>query len=551
MADTASDERAQPVVEIVLQIPDATMHHVAKDETKNMIGTGDLRVYSSVLGRSRKTADDSGAASPASSTSSSSSQSTSAVSSRPPPLATFMTLETADDNGPRKSLITHPLMAHSTVEKLNDRTWLFPVPGNGSLELTLLKASPQDIEALDNLLVDRIVYKNQYDLRNSLALVDNTGRIVGVLDTDCAEIEDKDDAVSLSDNKKTPVIVQDADEDDSGTKRIKLKVSLPTSDDMSHWLTTASQYLGEGMIKGATLVAGGIESTHEYLSTKIPETTKPIKISPFIKKRVRNLTSVSRKTYSLTGKVKQAVVNRAVGMAVGTVRSWSKPPATTGSSSSDDEDADPQKQQQASYSSWQQLACALLVSAGILIQSAEASFELVATPAALAAQDLTGKAFGPDAKEVVTDALMGVGQLTLVYFDGFGISRRALLKTGRKAALQTAKEIHEAKKAQQQQQQQQQEQEQKQKGVEGEEGKKDKGESSLSSGVRQVKELIFRYFGHGDKSGAGSETSSDEEGADSGQKHGLHVAGAAGGEESGSSSSSSTHKKKRVTSPKF
>ncbi|KAG0256708.1 hypothetical protein DFQ27_005540 [Actinomortierella ambigua] len=551
MADkhTAStDDDRQPLVQVVLQIPEATIHQLTNDNTKKLIGTGDLRVYSSVLSQPVHAAGEeesggnggagnsnrSASSSPTPSASTGSAASMSSMSSRPAPLTTFMTLETSDNGSPRKSLITHPLLPRSTVQKISDRAWLFPVPGSGSIELTLSK----------------IVYSNQHDLRNSLALVDDAGQIVGVLDTDSAEIVDEDDAVSLSENKKTPVVVEEAADD--GTNRIKLKVSLPTSEDMSHWLTTASQYLGEGMIKGATFVAGGIESTHGYLNTKIPETSKPLKISPFIRKRIRNLTSVSRKTYSLTGRVKQAVVNRAVGMAVSGIQSWSKSSSSPPSSSSADGGEDGQAG--GSYSSWQQLANALLISAGILIESAETSFGLVATPAAIAAQDLTGKYLGPEAKDVMTEALTGVGQLTLVYFDGFGISRRALLKTGRVAALQSAREIRERKNGQlqyvQQKEDEQEEEEERQK--QAEEKDKKQGESTLASGVRQVKELIFRYFGHADKGGDGggaSSTSSEDEallgkGASTSQKHGLDRSGAAGAEASSVSSSSSS------TSPK-
>jgi len=56
-------------------------------------------------------------------------------------------------------------------------------------------------------LADRIIYTNQYQLRNQLALVDNVGQIVGVLDKDEVEVED-DDSVSLHENQKSPVVVE-------------------------------------------------------------------------------------------------------------------------------------------------------------------------------------------------------------------------------------------------------------------------------------------------------------------------------------------------------
>ncbi|KAG0228994.1 hypothetical protein BGW41_003211 [Actinomortierella wolfii] len=522
-----ADEDAQPLVQIVLQIPDATIHVLPTNNqnTKKLIGSGILKVYSSVparssYGPSHATSSSPAPSSPSPSSSSTASSTVSSLSSSPPPLTTFMSLETSDPSKSSKSLITHPLLPRSTAEKLDARTWLFPVPGNGSIELSLSKATLQDIASFENLLADRIVYSNQYDLRNSLALVDDAGRVFGVLDKDTAEIIDEDDAVSLSENQKSPVIIHEADEDEeeevvargrgrgegdstiagNRIKRIKLKVTLPSSDDMASWLTTASQYLGEGMIKSATIVAGGLESTNEYLNAKIPESTKPLKISPFIKNRVRNLTKVSRKTFSATGRIKQAVVSKALGMGFKTLKYW-----TAGSD-------DPEN-----YSTLQHLAYAILNSAGILIQSYEESINIVAAPAMAVTQDLTGKALGPDAKELVTEALEGFKNFTLVYFDSLGISRRAFLKTGRVAALQTAREIREGKiKLRTPQQKQQQEQEAED-DTKMETDDVEKSEGAISSGIRQAKELIFRYFGHSGN-GDPSSSSSDAEDLDSNNK---------------------------------
>ena len=68
-------------------------------------------------------------------------------------------------------------------------------------------ATDSDIAALEDLLTDRIVYTNQYQLRNQLALVDDVGQVVGVLDTDEVDVED-DDNVSLHENQKLPVVVE-------------------------------------------------------------------------------------------------------------------------------------------------------------------------------------------------------------------------------------------------------------------------------------------------------------------------------------------------------
>ena len=41
-------------------------------------------------------------------------------------------------------------------------------------------------------------------------------------------------------------------------KPLRLRISVPSADDMADYLTSASQYFGENLIKGATVVAGGI-----------------------------------------------------------------------------------------------------------------------------------------------------------------------------------------------------------------------------------------------------------------------------------------------------
>lgn len=98
-----------------------------------------------------------------------------------------------------------------------------------------------------------------------------------------------------------------------------------------------------------------------------------------------------------------------------------------------------------SYSTMQNVAYSILNAAGVLIQAAEESIGIVTGPAIAATQELTGRALGPDAKELVTDALEGLKNFTLVYFDSTGISRRAFLHTSRIAALQTAQEVKEGK----------------------------------------------------------------------------------------------------------
>ncbi|KAF9579009.1 hypothetical protein BGW38_004919 [Lunasporangiospora selenospora] len=90
-------------------------------------------------------------------------------------------------------------------------------------------------------------------------------------------------------------------------------------------------------------------------------------------------------------------------------------------------------------------ACAILNSAGVIIQAAEESFSIVTGPAISATQELAGRALGPDAKEMVAEALDSLKHFTLVYFDGAGISRRAFLQTSRTAALRTAQEVRDGK----------------------------------------------------------------------------------------------------------
>ncbi|KAG0036737.1 hypothetical protein BGZ82_003774 [Podila clonocystis] len=394
-------QQKQALISTILSIPNAAISQVqSATSKKKLIGTGELRVYSSApLGVATNV-----------------------------PATTFMTLETHDTpTKSSKSLITHPLMPNSTAQKTGDDTWQFSVVGNGFLELRLSQASQADVTALENLLADRIVYTNRYHLRNQLALVDDVGQIYGLLDKDEVEMED-DESLNLPQNAKAPVVVREVgSSDETGDKPLKLRVSVPTVDDMADYLTSASQYFGESMIKGATAVAGGITTSSAYLNSKIPETQKPLKISPFIRNRIRNLTQVSRVTFSVTNRFKKAVVTGALNTGYKAIKYWTAKD-------------DPEK-----YSSMQNFAYAVLSSAGVLIQAAENSFGIVSTPAISATQDLAGRALGPDAKEIVSHALEGLKNFTLVYFDNAGISRRAFLQTSRIAALQTAQEVRDGK----------------------------------------------------------------------------------------------------------
>ncbi|KAG0056060.1 hypothetical protein BGZ83_006497 [Gryganskiella cystojenkinii] len=444
-------DQTAALIQIVLAIPKATIYQrTSKTSEKKLIGTGELRVYST--------------APPGASNLHQTLQQT-----------TFMTLETNDTpTKSYKSLITHPLMPRSTAQKTHDRTWQFSVPGNGFLELVLPEASDSDIAALENLLADRIVYTNQYQLRNQLALVDDVGQVVGVLGKDEAELED-DDNVSLHENQKSPVVVEAIEpKDENDGKPLRLKISVPTADDMADYLTSASQYFGESMVKGATVVAGGITSSSTYLNKKIPETQKPLKISPFIKNRVRNLTQVSRATFSVTNRLKSALVSKALSSGYKAIKYWSA------------------KDDPESYSTMQNIAYSLLNSAGVLIQAAEESIGIVTGPAISATQDLAGRALGPDARELVTNALEGLKNFTLVYFDNAGISRRAFLQTSRMAALQTAQEVRDGKIKMKQRTKKPSDH------VQGITLPSVPLASTASAKANQVKELIFSYFGKDD-----------------------------------------------------
>ncbi|GJJ67672.1 hypothetical protein EMPS_00018 [Entomortierella parvispora] len=446
-AGSADPDQTATLIQIVLAIPNATIHQCPSSTAeKKKIGTGELRVYSTALPGTLLSAER-----------------TQAV--------TFMTLETNDTPTKSfKSLITHPLMPRSTAQKTGDRTWQFSVAGNGFLELALPDASDSDIAALENLLTDRIVYTNQYQLRNQLALVDDVGQVVGVLDKDEVDVED-DDTVSLHENQKSPVVVEAIEpKDDKEGEKLKLKISVPTADDMADYLTSASQYFGESLVKGATVVAGGIQSSSAYLNTKIPETQKPLKISPFIKNRVRNLTQVSRATFSVTNRLKSAIVTKAMNSGYRALKYWTA------------------KDDPESYSTLQNIAYSILNSAGVLIQAAEESIGIVSAPAIAATQELTGRALGPDAKELITNALEGLKNFTLVYFDSTGVSRRAFLQTSRVAALQTAQEVRDGKIKMKQRSKNPSDH------IQGISLPSVPLAATASAKASQVKELIFSYF---------------------------------------------------------
>ncbi|KAF9356700.1 hypothetical protein BGX34_009786 [Mortierella sp. NVP85] len=447
-------------IQVVLSIPHATIYHHATDATaspKTLIGTGELRVYSTV----QPDADKGKPAQDA------------------PPQTSFMALEDYDSSSDtRKNLIAHPLMPNSTAEKTAARVWKFSVPGSGSLELQLLRASDEEVSALENLLTDRIVYTNQHQFRNKLALVDDVGQVIGILDEEDVEVDDQDN-VSLCEDKKSPVIIRAIEpQDDNEDKPLKLKVSVPSADDMADYLTTASQHFGARMVRGATRLAGGITSSSAYINSKIPETQNPLKVSPFIKNRVRNLTQVSRVTFSVTGRIKSTVIQKAFDTGYKALKSWSA------------------KDDPHQYSTMQNFCYSLLNSAGIIIQATEESIGIISTPAIIATQDLAGK-FGPEARELVTEALEGLKVLTLVYFDGAGVSRKAFLHTTRMAALQTSQEVKEGK-------------------IKLRERKKNPSEhvqgtlpfaATANNAVGQAKELYFKYFGKTDNADTTADTS--------------------------------------------
>ncbi|KAF9915120.1 hypothetical protein BX616_006856 [Lobosporangium transversale] len=471
MSASSSNPESPTIIQVILAIKDAAISQLSsKTAPKKLVGHGELRVYSSSLpGIIPPSTNPSGADGP----------------TEPP--TTFMSLETDDaSTKSHKSLITHPLMPRSTAQKVGDRTWQFSVAGNGYLELQLPNASEEEITILENILTDRVVYTNQYQLRNQLALVDDVGQIFGVLDQEGVQMED-DDAVSLSENQKSPVVIEAIEpQDENEDKPLRLRITVPSADDMADYLTTASQIFGEQMVKGATVVAGGIVSSSTYLNSRIPETQKPLKISPFIKNRIRNVAKLSRTTFSVTSRIKSAIVNKAMSTGYRAIKYWT---------SKDD----PQ-----SYSTMQNICYSILNSAGVLIQATEESIGIISAPAITAAQDLAGRTLGPDAKELVTEALEGFRNFTLVYFDNAGISRRAFLHTTRLAALRTAQEVKEGKIKIKEREKNPSDHVQ---GTIPFAAQASAAAASAGAAAGHAKELIFKYFGKNeDQDGA---TSSD------------------------------------------
>lgn len=142
----------------------------------------------------------------------------------------------------------------------------------------------------------------------------------------------------------------------------------------------------------------------------------------------------------------------------------------------------------------QNLCYSILNSAGIIIQATEDSIGIISTPAITATQDLAGRLGGPDARELVTDALEGLKMFTLVYFDSAGVSRKAFLHTSRMAALQTAQEVKEGK-------------------IKMRERQKNPSDhiqgtvpfaASANAAAGQAKQLYFKYFGKTDSDGPSS-----------------------------------------------
>lgn len=80
-----------------------------------------------------------------------------------------------------------------------------------------IRASDAEVAALENLLTDRIVYTNQHQFRNKLALVDDVGQVIGILDEEDVEVDDQDN-VSLCEDKKSPVIIRAIEPQDDNVR---------------------------------------------------------------------------------------------------------------------------------------------------------------------------------------------------------------------------------------------------------------------------------------------------------------------------------------------
>ena len=252
-------------------------------------------------------------------------------------------------------------------------------------------------------------------LRNQLALVDDTGAVVGELEVQQTDLLIAQDGKLGDGHGKDPVVVDIKSDGSVMVEAFKDSKIVQGGNYISGGIIYAGDYLGKSLLKGS-----------DWFKTHTQATETDVQFSATTKANVRRIhtytTHASKVSARTLGKVAD-LAERAGGRVLGGKK---KSPASTTTTSNE------KKQSEETATS------ASKKKPGFLTQSAYAVHNVwealdsagkgLLRDASVASSSVVQHRYGKEAGALATDLTGSVRNVALVYFDARGVGRTALLK---------------------------------------------------------------------------------------------------------------------------
>jgi hypothetical protein len=309
-----------------------------------------------------------------------------------------------------KDVLQVNLTPELAISRIGDRTLLIPMVETA----TMVRVTVQSDDLAEwNALLDLLALYTAFhappappEYRDTLALVDTTGAIVGKLDStqvDTSRVAKSSQPLILGTSSNGQFALQEQDAN-----------ANPFSEE--DWLVQGAVQVSAMMVSGATMVAKQIENAGTLLTANTKATEQPLVFTPTTRARIDQAKVISDAALKMT----QVMVSSAVAAATvvgGVVASKLQ--------SSDATKPTPRTLR---------LTSSFIKAVGYVSDGIKESGKLVMKATGRSAGGFVDHRYGGEAGEIVRDVARIGEKLWVVYFDANGI-RRAVLMTGAKSTI--------------------------------------------------------------------------------------------------------------------
>ncbi|KAI8921929.1 senescence-associated protein-domain-containing protein [Powellomyces hirtus] len=269
--------------------------------------------------------------------------------------------------------------------------------------------------------------EEHFDHRNSLAVVNDHGDVVGVV-AEGVELQHPEGRASPtydSDNDSVVIELNTLPTVDLGGQAQEKPVAVRVNfmRDPSSTVLLTSEYVSTGLVVGGSVLGKAMKSGATSLKTLIPVAATPWQPSAGTKQNIDKFHSASKTTAETTKRIAETVASVASSVGQKVVHHATR--------SKNGEEKPPS-------ASWELLKNTVHAVGTVLDAVSDAGKSLYQDTVE-ATSGLVQHRYGAEAGDAVRTGLGAVGNVGLIYFDAKGIGRRAFLKHAAKGAITNVK----------------------------------------------------------------------------------------------------------------